>query len=348
LRAIAVLLVLAFHCGVPGFSAGYLGVDLFFVLSGFLITQLLVEAVETRGRIDVPQFYLRRFLRLGPPLLLLLLFYVAVAPIAWPQFSRGERLQDAALVGLYLSDYMIAFWKIPKALGHSWSLSVEEHFYLIWPLAVLLLARCNVHRRIVLLFGLFLLATAWRVFESYHAGWVATYYRFDTRISGLILGALLATCLRGGPKIPERTANLIGGAAYLALVGCLAVGHWRAPGSLAWLTTLTEMAAAGFVIAASSPKSKAHSILSAPPLVGLGVISYGLYLWHYPIAVYFREWLPWPEATAIIAMSTIAVATVSYLAVERPLQRYRRSIGGRRNKVAADNFGSSAPISERI
>jgi peptidoglycan/LPS O-acetylase OafA/YrhL len=202
--------VLGYHCRVPGLNPGYFGVDVFFVLSGWLITRLLVEETEAQGRIDLPQFYLRRLLRLGPPLLLLLLVYLAVAPTIWPQLSEGEHLRDAALTGFYLSDYAFAFWEIPKLLRHSWSLSVEEHFYLIWPLVVLLLARCDARRRILILAGLFVLATAWRVFEYYHTGWDATYYRFDTRISGLILGALLATCLPRIGQISDRMANIIG------------------------------------------------------------------------------------------------------------------------------------------
>jgi peptidoglycan/LPS O-acetylase OafA/YrhL len=329
LRAIAAMLVVAYHCRVPGFNPGYFGVDLFFVLSGFLITRLLTEENEARGRINLPQFYLRRFLRLGPPLLLLLVAYLAVAPAVLPQFSVGEHLRDAALAGFYLSDYAHAFWGMPTVLAHSWSLSVEEHFYLVWPFAVLLLARCEAHRRIPVLFGAFLLATAWRVFEAHHAGWDATYFRFDTRMSGLIFGALLATGLPRMGQIPEHAANIVGVIACAVLVICLRIGYWGAPWALAWITTLVELAAAGLLISASVPSSWVSSTLSAPPLVALGVISYGIYLWHYPIAVYFRDWLPWQETTAIVTASALAAATVSYLTIERPLRRYRRSIGAR-------------------
>jgi peptidoglycan/LPS O-acetylase OafA/YrhL len=339
LRAIAAILVIAHHCRVPGFDPGYFGVDLFFVLSGFLITRLLAEEIETQGRIDLPQFYLRRFLRLGPPLVLLLVVYLAVAPIAWPRFSAGEHLRDAALAGFYLSDYARAFWGIPKALTHSWSLSVEEHFYLVWPFALLLLARCDARRRVPALFVMFLFATAWRVFEYNHAGWDATYFRFDTRMSGLIFGALLAAWLPRMSHIPERTANIIGVIACAALVLCLRVGPWKEPWSLVWLTTLAEMAAAGLLVSASVSNSWVRSTLSMPLLVGLGVISYGVYLWQYPIAVYFRDWLPWPETVAIVAISAIAAATVSYLTIERPLQRYRRSLGDRRQKLLGGGAG---------
>jgi len=141
LRAVAVVLVISDHCGVPVFDQGYFGVDLFFVLSGFLITRLLVDEIDATGRIELWRFYLRRLLRLAPALLLFLAAYMLIAPSIWPQFDFLLHLRDAALVGFYLSDYSQAFWHNPKVLIHTWSLSVEEHFYLIWPFAVLLLAR---------------------------------------------------------------------------------------------------------------------------------------------------------------------------------------------------------------
>jgi len=327
LRAIAVILVIADHCHVPGFNPGYFGVDVFFVLSGFLITRLLIDEIETRGRIALSRFYLRRFLRLGPPLLLMLAVYLALAPLAWPEFSLIEHWREAALTGFYLSDYARAFWGTPLVLMHSWSLSVEEHFYLIWPFAVLLLGYLAPRHRVPTLFGLFLLATAWRVFEYGHAGWAATYFRFDTRMSGLIFGGLLAVYLPQVGEITERSANSIAVLASAALVICLSAGPWRAPWSLVWMTTLAEFATAGFLIAASAANSWVRSVLSTPPLVGLGVISYGVYLWHYPIAIYFRDSAPWYLTVSIVAAVAVIIATASYFLIERPLQVYRRELG---------------------
>ena len=204
LRAVAIALVIADHCHVPGFDGGYFGVDLFFVLSGFLITRLLVDEFDAAGQIDLPRFYLRRLLRLAPPLLLLLAAYLVIAPMIWPQYGLWSHIRDAALAGFYLSDYGRAFWHYPIALQHTWSLSVEEHFYLIWPFAVLLLARIELRWRIAGLFGIYLIATAWRIFEYESSGWVATYFRFDTRMSGLICGALLAICLPRMGRISEN------------------------------------------------------------------------------------------------------------------------------------------------
>jgi peptidoglycan/LPS O-acetylase OafA/YrhL len=334
------MLIIADHCHVPESASGFFGVDLFFVLSGFLITRILVDEFDARGRIGLPGFYLRRFLRLGPPLLLLLAAYLAIAPIAWPQFTLLEHVRDAGLAGFYLSDYARAYWQHPKVLTQTWSLSIEEHFYLIWPFAVLLLARVNTRWRIASLFGLYLLATAWRIFEYEHTDWETTYFRFDTRMSGLIAGALLAISLARINKISDETANAFGILACGALIPCLATGYWLAPGALVWMTTLVEIAAMALLIAASAQKSWVSSLLSVPPLVGVGIISYGLYLWHYPAAVFFRVRLPWYQTAPIVLIFAFVAATVSYVTIERPLQRFRRSLSARHR--AADRVTEAA------
>ncbi len=336
LRAVAIALVVADHCWIPGFGGGYFGVDVFFVLSGFLITRLLVDEFEEQGQIDLSRFYLRRLLRLAPPLVLMLAAYLAIAPVIWPNYGLWSHIRDAALAGFYLSDYARAFWHYPAALQHTWSLSVEEHFYLIWPFAVLLLARIEPRWRIAGLFGFYLLATAWRIFEYESLGWAATYYRADTRMSGLICGALLAICLPRKGKISEMTANAVGVLACSVFVLCVSLGFWRAPSTLEWPASLAQLAAVGLLIAASVQSSWVSRTLSAPPLVGIGIISYAIYLWHYPAAVFFRELLPWYQTAPIVLIFAFIAATTSYLTVERPLQRYRRILRGRRREIDAE------------
>jgi peptidoglycan/LPS O-acetylase OafA/YrhL len=327
LRAIAVLLVMADHCDIPIFNQGYFGVDLFFVLSGFLITRLLVDEIDATGRVHIRRFYLRRLLRLTPALLLFLTAYLLIAPWLWPQLGLLVHARDVALVLFYLSDYSQAFWNNPKVLIHTWSLSVEEHFYLIWPFVVLLLARIKPRWRLAVLFGIYLLASAWRIYEYEITGWDATYYRFDTRISGLVCGALLATALRHKNLISEKAANAAGLVAWVALVVCLSIGYWRAPWSLVVMPNVAHIAAVGLLISASTKESWVSSVLTSPTLVAIGTISYGMYLWHYPIAIYFRELTPWYWTGSIVLSLSIAMATVSYWIVERPLQQFRRSLG---------------------
>lgn len=334
LRAVAVVLVISDHCSIPVFDQGYFGVDLFFVLSGFLITRLLVEEIDATGRVGLWRFYLRRFLRLAPPLMLFLTGYVLIAPLLWPQFNFLSHMHDAALAGFYLSDYSQALWQSPKVLIHTWSLSVEEHFYLVWPLVFLLLARIELRWRVIGLFAIYLLASAWRIYEYETIGWDATYYRFDTRISGLIFGSLLAISLQHKGPISEKAANAAGLFAWAALLVCLSIGYWDAPWSLVMMTNLAHMAAFGFLISASNQNSWVSSILSAKLLVGIGTISYGMYLWHYPAALYFRELFPWYVTGPLVLCFSVAMATVSYIVLERPLQSYRRSLGYRHHVAA--------------
>ena len=327
LRAIAALLVVGSHCHAPGFQGGFYGVDIFFVLSGYLITRLLLDEHGASGRIDLPRFYLRRFLRLTPPLLAMLAVYLVWAPYAWPQFGLWSHVRDTLVAAFYLSDYARAFWLFPHVVQHTWSLGVEEHFYLVWPLALLGLLRLPARWRPAALFGLYVAATAWRMIWYVDAtDWPETYFRLDTRMSGLILGALLATLLSGADRVPERLANLAGVVASLALILALTLGAWRAPGALEWTMTLVEFAAAALLIASAAPKSWVSRALSAPPLVATGILSYGIYLWHYPLALYFRDRMPWFEAMLTVLAIAFLAAAMSHLLIEKPLQGFRRNL----------------------
>jgi peptidoglycan/LPS O-acetylase OafA/YrhL len=333
LRAVAALLVIADHCGVPGFSGGYFGVDLFFVLSGFLITRLLVEEFEAHGRIDLPVFYLRRLLRLSPPLLFMLAFYLALAPSAWPQLGFWGHARDAAFAAFYLSDYTQAFLHQPLLLLHTWSLAVEEQFYLIWPLIVLMLTRLAWRWRIAVLIGLYALAAMWRIAEHDRIAWDDIYFRFDTRLCGLIIGAILALCFRRLGSLSRRSADLAGLYAGVALLICVTQSYWQMPGGLIWMTALVQVATIVLLIASAVPDSRVSALLSARPLVAAGTISYGLYLWHYTAAVYFRAELPWYQTFPIVLAVAFTGATTSWLLIEQPLRRYRRTLGQARPAI---------------
>jgi peptidoglycan/LPS O-acetylase OafA/YrhL len=334
LRAVAALLVIADHCGVPGFSGGYFGVDLFFVLSGFLITRLLVEECETHGRIDLPVFYLRRLLRLSPPLLFMLVFYLALAPLAWPQLGFREHARDAAFAAFYLSDYTLVLLHQPVLLLHTWSLAVEEQFYLIWPLVALMLTRLAWRWRIAVLLGLYAFAATWRIAEHGRVEWDDIYFRLDTRLCGLIIGAILALCFRRLGSLSRQSADIAGLFAGVALVICVTQGYWQVPGGLIWMTALAQVATVVLLIASAVPASRASALLSARPLVAAGTISYGLYLWHYTVAVYFREMLPWYQTFPIVLAVAFVGAATSWLLIEQPLQRYRRTLGQARRAAA--------------
>jgi len=321
------MLVVSDHCRIPGFDGGFYGVDLFFVLSGYLITRLLIDEHRDSGGVDLPRFYIRRILRLTPPLLALLAAYAVFGPILWPQFGVWWHWRDAALAALYVSDYGRAFWEMPHIVQHTWSLGVEEHFYLVWPLAFLLLMRLPARWRPAAVFGLFAAATAWRMAWYVDVpDWPSTYFRFDTRMAGLTLGGLMAFVLGRVEHVPQRLANLSGVVGTVALVLALSIGGWHVEGAIEWTMTLAQFAAAAILIATANPDSWLSRCLSVPPLVAFGVLSYGVYLWHYPAAVFFRGRLPWFETVPLVLAIAFLAATMNHMLIERPLQGVRRNL----------------------
>jgi len=305
LRAVAVLAVVAFHARVPWLSGGFLGVDVFFVLSGFLITQLLAQEYARNGRIALIDFYLRRLRRLYPALLAMLAAYLVAAPFAFPEHDQHPR--DAAVAALYLSDYGRAFFEVPWYLQHTWSLSVEEHFYLVWPLALLAVFRLPKRWHVPAVILLAVAATVWRLSVVLWVDqWYQPYYRFDTRLSGLMLGSALALWR---PKMHAAA----GAAGVAMLAAALVSAQWRMLNGLIGWAALAEIGSALLVITA-------HKLpgLGWSPLVWVGKLSYGIYLWHYPIAYWFRaNDYGWATTALTSLVLSILMAAISYATVER-------------------------------
>ncbi|WP_341706544.1 acyltransferase [Halopseudomonas sp.] len=282
LRALAVLAVVAFHARAPGFLGGYVGVDLFFVLSGYLITNVL------RENSDLKQFYIRRARRLIPPLALMLIAYITIFPIIRPGLPH---FRDAAIAFTYLSDYAVAFWNEPDYLRHTWSLAVEEHFYLLWPL-VFLRFRPSIKALLIA----YIVATAWRWGWP---GWHEAYSRFDTRLSGLILGCLLA-----GITIQQRFPAWPG---LLVIGAATATYGWGEPWVQGWGFFIVEIAAAVAIL--GTPPAW----LSHPQLVYLGKLSYGVYLWHYPITKLLRDGgATWEVILPVSLSASVLLAAASF------------------------------------
>lgn len=314
IRALAALVVVAFHAKVPGFGGGFLGVDIFFVLSGFLITQLLCAEYAQRARINWGVFAARRLRRLYPAMATMLIAYLAFAPALFPHISQEKHLQDLLLTALYLSDYARAFDGPLSVLSHTWSLAVEMQFYLVWPVVVVGLLRLPRRTAILALLGLYIASNAWRwvAFEIFEDGW-DVYDRADTHASGLVLGSLLGYAQ---PRVAARWAPV--GLAMIAI--SVMVFEWGEAVTVHFGFTAAEIGTALLV-------------LSAPSWLGIGVLawlgrmSYGLYLWHYPLMRWMRgEQWGWPETFATGLALGLMAAVTSYYTFERYFRSRRPAV----------------------
>ena len=319
IRALSILAVVCFHCLVPWAGGGFLGVDVFFVVSGYLITSLLASE-HAHGGIAVGRFYIRRAVRLYPTLLLMLAAYVGLAPVLWP---ADDRWLNSALAALYLTDYSLAFWKLPRSpstVGHTWSLAVEEQFYLLWPLVLPFILRAR--RPVAWLVAAFLVVTAWRYGGALRWGWAQVYFSFDTRISGIMLGAIVALA---GLKVSRHAAKI----ACLCLAMAIAVPtlpSLPAPRHIEAVTlmiTLGELSA--FLLVAYVAQHGNARILASRPLVYVGRLSYGIYLWHFPVYVLLRATLPgWLLLIVTLGVACTLAALCLHL-VDMPIRRFRNA-----------------------
>ncbi|HKF91016.1 MAG TPA: acyltransferase family protein [Acidimicrobiia bacterium] len=348
LRALAVLGVLLYHAGVSWAPGGFLGVDAFFVLSGFLITSLLVDEWRKRGRIDFRAFWARRARRLLPALVLVVIAVGAYALfVARPdelERIRGDTFGSLLYVAnwrqLFESSYF-AQLSTPSPLRHTWSLGIEEQWYLVWPLALVLVLRVTAGRRWAVIGVIAALAIGSAVLMAtlFDPGGDPSrvYYGTDTRAQALLIGAAFAFLLahprrrsrRRRPRPARDVASLIG----LECAGVLAVVYlgwlWtHVADTSTWLYTggfLVEgLAVAALIAAATRPYSPILGpVLSLAPLRAIGWISYGLYLWHWPVYVYLtpaRTGLDDAELLVVRLGVTFALALTSYRLVEQPIR----------------------------
>jgi peptidoglycan/LPS O-acetylase OafA/YrhL len=310
LRAAAVLLVLAFHARVPGFGAGNLGVDVFFVLSGFLITRLLLVEHEQTGSVSVMRFYGRRLLRLYPALALMLVCYAAAAPFLIPELDVLVHLNDAVLSGFYLTNVARVDGYSVNYLSHSWSLALEQQFYLLWPMVILAVAGWSAAGRIRFFILLFAAATLWRIWQTAFGapGIGPIYYGQVTHASGLILGALLA-------QVPLRLKGPWAAGGGAGLVFAMAFCADNSIEEALSGQTVAELSAGALILA--QPRW-----LGWAPLAWLGQMSYGIYLWHYPFMRVLRmaEW-HWALTFSLGAAFAIVMAFISYHTVEAWVRR---------------------------
>lgn len=317
LRAVAALTVAAYHAKTPSMPGGFLGVDLFFVLSGYLITRLLIDEYRSSATVDLSGFMARRLRRLYPALLLLVAVYLVIAQLVFTDVHFARHLLDAMWTLLYISNYSSVFDQFLSILGHVWSLAVEVQFYVLWPILFLLLARLPRPLILFVMIMLYLAATGWRWWRFEFSDPWLIYTGTDTRCSGLILGCLLAY-LR--PQLHH----------YWSLVGILAllfsVNFFNWPWDIAAHIgfSIAEWGAA--LLIAAPP-----AWLGAPVLVWLGRISYGFYLWHYLIMRMLQEWgWHWLAVLVVGVALGLIGASLSYHFIEHRFHssRVRRNTVG--------------------
>ncbi|TXC71818.1 acyltransferase [Sphingomonas ginsenosidivorax] len=296
LRAVAILSVMSFHANLWFAGGGSLGVDIFFVLSGWLITGLLADETERTGTVDRPAFLARRLRRLLPALSCLLLAYLLVAPWLYPQ-SADRRWFDAATAFLYLTNLRETVWPADTPLSHTWSLAVEAQFYLAWPFVVPALLRLGRHRAARLLCVAWVCLTALRFAWPAMVGGAGTYYFTPLHATGLLLGSALALQPISARRGPVALALLV------AIMVGVRTFDW-------WLYVLPLAEVATVLVVADPPR-----LLAWPPLQVVGRVSYGMYLWHVPLLWIMPTRTP-PQAAAFF-VATLVAGWMSAALVER-------------------------------
>lgn len=348
LRALAVVPVILFHAGVAGLSGGYVGVDVFFVISGFLITSIIV-AERRAGTFSLAGFYERRMRRILPALFVVML---ACLPFAWlwmiPR-QVGQFAPSLAAVALFASNLL--FWKTSgyfddgaelEPLLHTWSLGVEEQYYLLFPLVVLACWRFGRRALVALVAGVALASWALSVWAS-HAHGLANFFLAPTRAWELLAGALLALAAIDRPPglgaAPAwRQALSLAGLALVFDAMLTFDAATPVPGVPALVPTIGTV----LLLAFATRDTWVGRLLAHPWLVGLGLVSYGAYLWHQPLFAFARIARVEPPGVPLLAglaLAAFALAWVSWRVVERPF-RDRTRVG--RRAVYAWSAGGSA------
>ncbi|MGD0192293.1 MAG: acyltransferase family protein [Rhizomicrobium sp.] len=342
LRALAILPVVLFHYKVAGFAGGFVGVDVFFVISGFLITSLIVDEMN-QGQFSIVRFYERRIRRIFPALFVMLAAatvaaYFLLFPADLIRYARSL-LATAGFASNFEFWQEAGYFDVAsdqKPLLHLWSIAVEEQFYLLFPAFLLVLGR---RARTAGVLGLLLLSFGFSQWAAGHAK-EAAFYLLPSRAWELMLGAVLATGIvpKAGSAVVREFLAL--GGLLLVAVSVLALNSdMPFPGMIALLPC---GGAALLIHATADGKTFTGRVLSQRPLVFIGLVSYSLYLWHWPVYVFvryvlFRELSP-GETAALIAASFL-LAVLSWRFVEQP---FRRPIARRKLFPAAAAVMASA------
>ena len=334
LRGVAVILVIIFHSGLGWLPGGFLGVSVFFTLSGFLITSLLINECENTGRIDLKAFWGRRLRRLAPASLVVIAGVVGLASWLSTSIEASRIKGDAISATLYFSNWRFIYsghsygelFASPSPLQHLWSLSIEEQLYVIVPVVIAGLFALGLRRRAIGIVFLIAVAgsTIATMFTNSHE---LIYYGTHTRAAELLLGSALA-CLFGHriERLAVQKAKPLSTMYIVPLLGVIVLARFSSvdsPWVYSGLLTLFAGLSAICLIA-SVHAGPVRSILSSSPLVRIGEVSYGLYLIHWPVIVWLNSERVDLQPTALFGVQvivTVILTVASYWLIEQPIRR---------------------------
>lgn len=345
MRAVAILSVMAFHAQMPFSKIGTLGVDIFFVLSGFLITTLLLQEWQQTGAIALRYFYLRRMLRLLPALYVLLFVWSIYIVVFMNPADAGADWNGVGYSLLYIANWATANGISLGALGHTWSLGIEEQFYLLWPpiLVVCLTKRFSqkaIGGLVIALIGgaAIIRAVIWTNSHFFPR----VYNGLDTRIDSLLVGCFTALILSWNwlPYFQQRKwwAGVLLGPALI--LGSYTATTWDRDGAYTFLsyggfTVVAIGIALVILLLMQGRTSRLHMVLELPPLVWIGKISYSLYLWHFVIfSVVYYIGFPVLIKYGLDFGVSFACAAASFYLVEQPILRLKSRLKATGTSVA--------------
>lgn len=347
LRSLAVVPIMLFHAGVGILRGGYTGVDIFFVISGYLITSIIVSEID-RDRFSILKFYQRRIARILPALFFVLIVTgIAVGPFIVLPPEIAEYFHSAAAASGFVSN--IYFWNEvgyfaraaeSQPLLHTWSLGVEEQFYIFFPLIMIMMRSVSTKRRIAIIAGLSVISLGSGLYVHQTAP-ATDFYLLPFRAWELFMGALIA--LGAAPKLSAKMAEwaALAGVAMVTASIFLLVNWLPFPSPLAIVPSLGTA-----LMIAYGEGTRVGRVLSLAPLRWIGLISFALYLWHWPIITLYRETtgdqLNPLETIGLIAASFVA-ATVSYYLVEQPARNAVR-LWSPRKAALVGAFGTGAMV----
>jgi peptidoglycan/LPS O-acetylase OafA/YrhL len=345
LRAIAVLAIIFFHLDLPPFHGGYVGVDIFFVISGYLITSIILREIAT-GSFAIIRFYERRVRRILPALAVVLVATLAAGGLLLGPAAFAELARSAVATSLFGSNVFFLHGagyfdgvSESKPLLHTWSLAVEEQFYILFPAVLLLIAHRAAARYTRWLAGMTIL--------SFCAGvWMtardpsAAFYLIPFRAWELLVGSLLALAVL--PVVSTRRSRDLLAAAGLVCIGISVFTFTPSTPFPGVAAALPVLGSALVIHAGIGGQGRISRLIAVRPMVFVGLISYSLYLWHWPLVVYAKHWLinePTDAERALILIATFALAALSWRYVENPFRDRRRLDQTAVFRLAAVAFG---------